>query len=193
MLLLATPPLITWIIIAHESQELDIVQDRFCWAMNKAQAALDRKMRKERFLERYSPSDPYFLDMQVESPVFLEEEKNQLTKWLAHPALTEKRSLLERLEFLDSEENTLCFTEEEIQFSNAWKETLEKQKRSIQIDNNDLKKLLTLIEDIPISGSLSKSQRPQLIITDFTLQKIQTPLQNEVFELNIELLKREFL
>jgi hypothetical protein len=72
------------------------------------------------------------------------------------------------------------------------KETLEKQKMPIELDEEDLKNLLALIEETPFHLALPKMNRPQLIISDFSLTKKNAPLQNEVFELRMDILKREF-
>ena len=191
--LVSMPLVLCSLILLKQKTDLQNTQARFCSAMKKAKSALQKKNRKEQFLARYSPSDPYFLDTHIESLNFLEDEKKDLKLWLAHQAIADKRDLQERLNFLNSEENALAFIEDQLDFSNAYKETVEKQRYPVQIDHRDLKRLLTLIEDIPLSGALSKAQRPQLLITDFVLKKLQTPLQNEVFEVEMQLLKREFL
>jgi len=53
-----------------------------------------------------------------------------------------------------------------------------------------LKTLVHLIEETdPLKNS---GQRPQLLISDFSMAKKNTLLQNEVFEIKMDLLKREF-
>ena len=70
------------------------------------------------------------------------------------------------------------------------KEVDEKQRYPVQMDESDLKQILSLIEERQTSG---RYKRPQILIKTFTLKKCETPLQTEVFEVEMALLKREFV
>jgi hypothetical protein len=193
LLFIAGAPLLTTAIVSQRLDHYADLQTRFAIALRKAKQSMEAKQRKEKFLHRYTRPDPYFLDFHVESRHFLQREAAQITDWLNHPAVASKQLFLDRLHFLQSDQNRLSFLEEEIQLSDSCKETIERQRFPVQVNNRDLESLLALIEDYPSSRLEIPVPRPQLIITEFTLRKIQAPLQNEVFEISMDLLKREFL
>ncbi len=192
LLLLGIGPFISSFLLFKEKQSVEIFQNQFSSIVLKSKRAFEKKARKENFLETHKNSDPYFLDKEIESLSFLENEKMLLKNWLSHPAIASKDALRQRLNFLESGQNRLSFTDDEIQFSKTLKETLEKQRETVEVDQDDLKNLLALIEEVPFESIPLKINRPQLIISDFSLTKKTTELQNEVFELKMELLKREF-
>ena len=72
------------------------------------------------------------------------------------------------------------------------KEVEEKQRHPVQMDESDLKQILSLIEDLPVDSFLPSAGSPQLLIKEFRLKKQETPLHTEVFEVEMDLLKREF-
>ena len=174
-----------------QNMSIQDMEERFTQAIGKGKIATDRKAKKDRFLLRYSQAEPYFLDHQIESLTFLQKEKDRLSSLLSHPALPDKAALKERLAYIEGEQNRLVFTEENIRTSAQVIETDEKQRFPIQIDEDDLQKLLSLIEDMPVGNHFSARQGPQLIVRDLKLKKI-SPLQTEVFEAEFDLLKREF-
>lgn len=187
LLLLATGPLLSGFYLFQKLSSTDLVQESFAIATKKAKAAFARKERKEKFLARHVNSDPYFLDKKIESFSFLKKEQDSLKQWLFHPAISQKKLIRDRLEFL-GKENRLSFSEGEIQVSPLCKETIEKQRYLVEMDGEDLKKLLSAIEEF----SDDSQHRPQLLITHFSLHKKETPLFNQVFDVNMDLLKREF-
>jgi hypothetical protein len=192
LLLLGISPLVSSFLLFNERQSVEIFQNQFSSIALKSKTAFEKKERKERFLQTHKNSDPYFLDKEIESLSFLANEKTQLKNWLSHPAIANKDMLKKRLIFLESDQNRLSFTDDEIQFSKTVRETLEKQREIVEVDQDDLKNLLALIEETSLDSAPSKINRPQLVISDFSLTKKNTNLQNEVFELKMELLKREF-
>jgi hypothetical protein len=184
---LSIGPLFAAFFLYIEKQSFHALEEMSSLAMRKAKSAFHRKTRKEAFLAKHENSDPYFLDKEIESLCFLNQEKNQLKGWLSHPAISNKDKLSRRVHFLENGENRLSFSEE----------TMEKQRYPIEIDPTDLQKLLSIIEE---SSSEEKridyrpsKGRPQLLICNFSMTKKNTPLQNEVFEITMDLLKREFL
>ena len=191
-LFLLLPLLAVFFLLFNENTRIEEVEDRFFAAAEKGKAALDRKAKKERFLRLYSNADPYFLDHQIESLSFLETETRQIESWLKHPALLKKEPFEERLSFLQSGLNQLHFVEESLRTTNRIKETDEKLRHPVQMDENDLQKTLALIEDLQIGNDLPLKGSPQLIVKELRAKKITTPLESEVFEVEIDLLKREF-
>ncbi len=176
--------------LSQEANSLQDLQERFAKAARKERFALERKERKERFLQRYSSANPYFLDHNIESFPLLEREKEQLDSLLRHPAFPESRALQERLRFL--QENRLVFREEKIEVSKEMKEVEERQQHPVQMDEADLKQILAMIEDVSIDDKYPIEHSPHMIIKEFHLKKRKTPLQTEVFEVEMDLIKREF-
>jgi hypothetical protein len=185
--LIATPILISSIYLFTELNNLHQVEERFSRAAKKEKTATYRKGRKERFLSRYTNCDPYYIDRYIESFPLLQAEEERLSNLARHPAFPDCAAIKERLSLL--KENRLSFVEENILSSPKVKEVEEKQRRSVQMDENDLQNLLSLIEDL---SSNSMKGAPQLVIKDFRLKRIETPLHTELFEVNMDLIKREF-
>jgi hypothetical protein len=204
LLFLSIGPLVSAFFLYIEKQSFNALEETSSIAMRKTKTAFHRKTRKDAFLAKHENSDPYFLDKEIESLCFLNKEKDQLKEWLSHPAISNKDKLMRRVHFLESAENRLSFTEEDIQVSKTCKETMEKQRYPIEVDADDLKLLLHHIEELPTEQinpndlserdiATSAKGRPQLLICNFSMIKKNTLLQNEVFEIKMDLLKREFL
>lgn len=189
-ILVISPLFAATLYLYFEHENLQHLQERFAKAARKEKLAFERKERKDRFLHRYSHADPYFLDQQIESFPLLQKEKQHLMSLLDHPAFPNHQAIRDRLAFL--EKNRLSFLEENIHTSAEMKEVDEKLRYPIQMDENDLKKLLSLLEDISIESYPLPQNAPQILIKDFRLKKIETSLQTEVFEVEMDLLKREF-
>lgn len=189
--------LLPWIfvgsILMFQKNQTEELEEKFQRAALKGKSALERKMRKESFLNYYSGSDPYFLDRHIEPLCFLRQEKEQLEFLLRHPALPQKEAIQSRLTFLSGTDNRLSFREENVRTTSQIKETEEKQRHPIQLDQDDLENLLSRIENCPVGPFSPMEQSPQLLVRDLKLKQIKTPLQTEVFELELELLNREFL
>jgi hypothetical protein len=168
------------------------LEEQFYRTCKKASVALQKKRAKDQFTSHYSNASPYFLDEHVESLQFLEKEQNQLQALIAHPAVSDPQVLEERLRFLTTS-NRFAFAEGGIVSSDSVKETEEKQKYPVEMSEEDLKRTLSLIEDISIESYPIMEHRPQLIITQFHVQKKQTPVKTEVFEVDMSFTKREFL
>lgn len=171
-------------------RDLEILFQNSC---KKGKVALIRKAEKENFINRHSNANPYFVDAYIESLSFLECEKNTIKSLLNHPAIADKKVFASRLDFLTGSQNKLSFTEEAVRSNSTMKEIEEKQRTPVQMDEEDVKKLLSILEDVQIENNRPISEsRPQIVITDFRLEKKQTPVKTSVFEVEIQFLKREF-
>lgn len=135
--------------------------------------------------------DPHYLDKQLETLTFLLPEIKKLeTLQSDNP---DDEQIVKRLLFLKDGGNRLTFSEEQIRTHEMFREIEEKQQRPIEINEEDLKKLLCLIEGVTIWPYGPKEGRPQLIVRDFKLAKKELSNQEKVFVVSMQLIKRENL
>lgn len=175
-----------WLMSAWTDAEQ--TQELFAARLRNAKPALERKELMERFWGYYANPKPYFLDQEIEGLEFLRHEREQLSAWANHPGLFEKKAVQERLNFLQSGENRLIFGEERVQVSSLCKETLEVQRRPVEMGADELREVLARIENLQ-----GQAERPQLLVSELHVVRKTTPLHHETLEVQMRILKREFL
>lgn len=141
---------------------------------------------------KYHNADHFYIDKNLETLQFLKPELEELQKLTANPNYIEDEVTRKRLEFLTGKQNHLVFTESHVQTTPFFVEMIETLVHPVEINVADLKNILALIEGRPIGEFQTALQRPQLQILDFKLEKKTIREGNEVFDLNMKLLKREF-
>lgn len=191
-LLVSIPLILTGIYILQIRLEVQSLEDQYESTLLKAYKSLDTRSRKERFLNRYAGSEPYFLDQAIESVVLLAKEIDLLKSYQNHPAIADKNLIENRLAYLTEGKNRISFIEESIRTGSLYKETDEKMKKAVEMDEADVKKILSIIENVPIGPFEPNTKSPQLIISNFHLKKKKSPLNQQNFEVKLDLLKREF-
>lgn len=189
-LLLTCPFLWTLFYLYIQMNEMNDLEMRLDSSLRKGRSALARKERKEKFLKDYCDSDPYFLDQQIESICFLEKEQEEVQSFLY--AFPQNSAIQDRLHFLTSDENKLQFIEETIQSFDQIQETEEKQRHPVQMSESDLQRILSRLENVPIGPFDPAPKSPQFIVRDIQVKRTSTTLDTEVFEVEMNLLKREF-
>lgn len=153
---------------------------------------VQESQRKESaLLAALKTPDLHYLDKNVENLTFLLPEIKKLEAILAENP--DDDQLIKRLQFLKEGNNRLVFSEEQIRTNAVFREIEEKQQRPVEMNEEDLKKLLCLIEGITIWPYGPKEGRPQLIINDFKLSKKEISSQEKVFVVSMQLIKRENL
>jgi hypothetical protein len=149
-------------------------------------------LRKESsLLNSLKNPDHHYLDKHIETLTFLLPEVKKLEAISVENPHDEQ--IIKRLQFLKEGGNALVFSEEQIRNNDIFREIEEKQQHPIEINEEDLKKLLCLIEGITIWPYGPKEGRPQLIIKDFKLSKKEISPQEKVFIISMQLIKRENL
>ncbi len=145
-----------------------------------AKQSLNQAIRK-----KYTSCDDFYLENQVERLSLLKREQDTLRQLIQNPSFTGNEQAEKRFATLTGDANCLKFTEGSRQSGEGIQETTEILARPVEVDTEDLKELLTRIEgDLPA--------KPQLLITDLKLNRKRHTDGNEVFELSVKLLKREF-
>lgn len=181
-------PLSATLWLMHAWSNAEQTQELFAMRIRNAKPALERKELMENFWNCYANPKPYFLDQEIEGLEFLRQERKKLSAWINHPGLFEKKAVQERLYFLQSGENRLIFGEERVQISSFCKESLEVQRHPVEMEADELHDVLARIENLE-----RKSKRPQLLISDLHVVRKTTPLHHETLEVQMRILKREFL
>lgn len=141
---------------------------------------------------KYHDADHFYIDKNLETLQLLVPELEELKKLTANPNYIEDDATRKRFDFLNSKQNHLTFSESNVQTTPFFTEVTETLLHPVEVNVSDLKKILALIEGHQIGGFETAPQRPQLQILDFKLEKKNISENNEVFELNMKLLKREF-
>lgn len=194
LLLLGLLPLLVVGFLFHsESQGVDeldyniqtIREDAF---VKEKKQALNMAIR-----ENFSHADHFYIDKYVETLTFLEPEIEGLQKIVNDKNFADDERLKKRLDFLTSPNNILAFSEGAVQAYPLFQETTETLLHPVEINATDLQQILARIEGQQIGPFEPGPSRPQLIVTDFKLDKKKINDKNEVYLLNLKLLKREFL
>ncbi|MBA3958084.1 MAG: hypothetical protein H0X51_06805 [Parachlamydiaceae bacterium] len=141
----------------------------------------------------YRDADHFYIDKYLETLTFLEPEIESLQKLLTNKNLADDEAIKKRLEYLNGPSNSLVFSEGVVQSTPIYQETTETLVHPVEINGNDLQKILARIEGIDVGSNTPSPERPQLMILDLKLDRKAHSEKNEVFILNLKLLKREYL
>ncbi|MBS0624657.1 MAG: hypothetical protein JSS32_01235 [Verrucomicrobia bacterium] len=190
-ILVSSPLLITGIFILQKRFEIASFENLYESTLIKAYKSLDFRSRKEQFLTRYSSPEPYFLNQTIETLPLLQNEIKFLKEHRKHPAVTDKDQIENRLAYLTGK-NKISFVEESIRSNSLYKETDEIMKRAVEMNEEDVKKVLALIENVQIGPYEPSSKSPQLIISNLTLKRKKNASIQHTFDIKLDLLKREF-
>lgn len=143
-----------------------------------------RGQSEEAFLSKMKNADHFYIDKNIETLLFLEPE-------IARLEIQTDPAMKKRLEFLKGNGNKLLFAEEEIRKGDLFQEVEERPQHAVEMNADDLKKLLCLVEGIPIPPFSPLSDAPQLLIKKFELIKKPVSAEQEVYVVNMHLIKRE--
>lgn len=170
-------------------QKLEELENEIERIHTKAVVLQESQRKENSLLSSLKNPDPHYLDKQVESLAFLFPEIKKLEAiQLENP---DEEQIAKRLQFLKEGGNRLRFSEEQIRSNDHVRETEEKQQQPVELNEEDLRKLLCLIEGVTIWPYGPKEGRPQLIIKDFKLNKKELSSHEKVFVVSMELIKRE--
>ncbi len=167
------------------NQEIDALKEAYL--LKDQRQATNKKVRAY-----FKDADHFYIDKNLETLSFLQPEIEALQKIVNQKNFPDDESIKKRLEFLTGSGNDLVFTEGVVQNYGPFQEVTETQSHPVEVNLNDLKLILSRIEGVKIGENEPVSTRPQLIILDFKLDKKTHPDKNEVYQLSMKLLKREF-
>ncbi|HEU64743.1 MAG: hypothetical protein KR126chlam4_00291 [Candidatus Anoxychlamydiales bacterium] len=173
----------------YKFSKLNDSEKKLLFLEKKSVSTISKRKEIKDFIEKKILFDKSFVEKKLEHLTFLENEKSILSNLLLHPAFSSSSQIKKRISFINSDQNRLKFLEENIKNSTFIKESDLSQLKSLEIDDIDLQKLLSLLEDVQIDGYFPETLSPQLLIKSFTLSK----KRENIFSLNMKIFKREFL
>jgi len=141
----------------------------------------------------FRDADHFYIDKYLETLNFLEPEVEGLQNLLDNKNIADDEAIRKRLEFLTGSGNTLSFSEGVVQSTPYFQEISETLVHPVEVNSNDIQKILSRIEGLDIGHYSPSPNRPQLIVLEFKLDRKSLNEKNEVMSLNMKLLKREFL
>lgn len=151
-----------------------------------------RQERNRAVIEVHRDADHFYIDKHLETMRFLETEVAALQKLTNQEATAGNEAVSRRFEHL-VKNNKMQFVEGVVQTTTSYQETTETLATPVEIDASDLREILAKIDGITIGPYGPASKSPQLLVLSFKITKQTSPQKNEVFLLNLKLLKREFL
>jgi septum formation inhibitor MinC len=182
------PFILVALTVFFNTEKLDIITERMELLSQKHARLKVEEIKEKTFLDQIKLADRFYIDKQLESLCFQENEINKLKVQIENQVENEVDN--KRLIFLEKS-NRLRFIEENFRSSELVQEVEEKQEKSIEINEDDLKKLLVLIENVPIDSYTQPQNPPQLLVKHLHLSKKPTSLYQSVFQLDMQLIKRE--
>lgn len=172
-------------------QKLNQLEDQLNRVHAKSIRSQQIQQKESALLAALKNPDPHYLDKHVETLTFLLPEIKKLEALQMENL--EDEQINRRLQFLKEGGNRLIFSEEQIRSNELFTEVEEKQQHPVEMNEEDLKKLLCLIEGITIWPYGPKEGRPQFIIKDFRLNRKELSSQEKVYVVSMQLIKRENL
>lgn len=153
----------------------------------------ERKQSLNMIVRRhYQEADRFYIDKQLETLSFLGPEIEMLQKLVNNKYFAGDETVKKRLDYLAGPDNKLLFSESNVQKYPLFQETVVALVHPVEVNLDDLKKILALVEGESIGPYHPAPHRPQLIVLDFKLDKKEPTENNDVFQLNLKLLKRDF-
>lgn len=174
------------------NNQVNEVQDTLDYVQQKVYSFEEKQSQNIAVRNHFRNADHFYIDKYLEPMTFLEPEIENLRLIIQDKNFANDKNVEKRLEFLTSPANHLSFVEGVVQNYPFFQETTETLSHPVEVNVDDIKKILARVEGIKIGKYEPGPNRPQLVILDFKLDKKKGAQSNDVYLLNMKLLKREF-
>lgn len=182
---------VTFLFFSQQS-ELDALSQQIEQLHDQALIQEKKQALNLAVCHHFREADRFYIDKYVETLVCLESEIERLQKISQDPNFADDDRIKKRLELLTTSANALTFSEGAVHTFPLFRETTETLLHPIEVDTGDIQKILSRIEGVCMGGYQPGPSRPQLLITEFKVDKKKVTEKNEVYLLNLRLIKREF-
>lgn len=187
------PIAFAWLTLSSQLDSAAELENSLLRIQSQAYSLESKQSTNMAVRQHYRDADHFYIDKNLESLTLLEPEIESLRNMTTNPNFNDDENIKRRLETLSGPGNRLSFAEGVVQSSPVFQEVTETVVHSVEINVNDLRHILCLVEGIAIGNCTPPPNRPQLIVLDFKIDKKNVTEKNETYLLNLKLLKREFL
>ena len=175
----------------QKSEKLDSLQEEYFALKPKIAKVLTNKNNEHTFLKLYANSDRFYTENHLEKMKFLSSEVKQLKFLANYSSFARCASLNNRLKKLSSETNRLRLSSINSHTSRLTCETQQKLLSPVEVDRDDLQKLLAHVEDVSFGAMHAPAGRPNLQLTRFSLTKQTAKGNRDTYLIDFDLIKRE--
>jgi hypothetical protein len=172
----------------QNQQRLALVETQIEELHLKATAAKKQKDKEGLFFHQIQNAEPDFLEKHLCSIPFLETEIKKLRSFSEE---SPDQELKQRLDALEEKGNKLSFIEQNKRTFENLQESEMVQKTPVEMNEEDLKKILSAIEGISMQNGNPPAGKPVLLIKDFQLSKTKLHEDESAFSVKLNLIKRE--
>lgn len=176
----------------NKNKHLSDIETSLDYVKQRAYSLEQKQAQNVALRNYYRNADHFYIDKYLESITFLEPEIENLKSIMKDKNFTSDKAIEKRYEFLTSPANHLSFIEGVVQTYPFFQETTETLSHPVEVNVDDIKKVLARIEGIKIGSYEPGPNPPQLVILDFKIDKKSSDSEKDVYLLNMKLLKREF-
>ena len=172
---------------AIESLTSEVTEAQMIMLMAQKKGKANRQLQ-----ETHRFSDSRFVEKYLTGPLLLQNEKEMLLGELKDYNLIPNKSIQNRL--FEIENNKMSFSEGSFDISSVIQESVLSLNKNIEVDLLDLERLLSVVDGKKVGRFfVTEDNSPQLMVLDFSLERVNRLEKKESYLLNIKLLKREFL
>lgn len=186
------PIAIAWFVRSSQLQSITSLKAYEAQLEERAYTREKKQSMNMAIQGHFRDADHFYIDKNLETLTFLEPEIESLKKMSDNPHFPADENIKKRMELLTGPGNSLAFTEGVVQSTPYFQEVTETLVHPVEVDLSDLQQILCLIEGVSIGTCVPPPNRPQLLILEFKIEKKNVSEKNQVFQLNLKLLKREF-
>lgn len=186
------PIAIAWLSFSSQLNHVDELQQYIESLQNQAFIRENKQTTNMAVRSHFRDVDHFYIDKHLETVSLLEPELESLKGMLNNPNFPDDDAIKKRVDNLTNN-NSLVFTEGVVQSTPIFQEVTETLVHPVEVNIKDIQYILCRVEGVSLGGCTPPSNRPQLLILDFKIDKKKVSEKNEVFSLNLKLLKREFL
>lgn len=187
------PIAIAWFFYSSRLDSVNELSRQISYLQDMAFVLENKQSSNLAVRSHFNDADHFYIDKNLETLDFLEPEVESLNGMLNNPNFPDDDNIKKRLETLTGNGNAMIFTEGVVQSTPTFQEVTETLVHPVEVNVSDLQNILCRVEGIPLNNCTPPPNRPQLIVLDFKIDKKNVSEKNEVFLLNLKLLKREFL
>lgn len=187
------PPLLVGIHLWTQKAALDQLQTKLEFVQHTALTKQTKQAINQAAHGKFKDADHFYIDKNLETQIFLHPEIKTLRNLTDNKNFAGDEQLTKRLEKLTGKENKLLFTGGQVHSYPSFQESTLTLAHPVEVNSQDIQKILAITEGIPIGKYQPGERQPQLIILDFKIDRKDVSGGNEVFLLNMKILKREYL